>query len=108
MELYFACILGALAIVAWGHSLLFTIPLFIFAWVIQEFLNHRDKPQVDNKQISLYNVSIMKKEILNFEMPKLKHRAHQILFAENTPFTPKVVKNKTTYNRKSKHKNKDL
>jgi len=50
----------------------------------------------------------MKKEILNFEMPKLKHRAHQILFAENTPFTPKVVKNKTTYNRKSKHKNKDL
>lgn len=44
MELYYAFIIGAIAVVAYGHSFIFTIPLFIFAWVIQEFLNHRNKP----------------------------------------------------------------
>jgi hypothetical protein len=59
---------------------------------------------VDSKYMFLYNVSIMKKQVITFAIPKLKHRAHYALFAENTPFQPKVVKNKTTYTRKAKHK----
>jgi hypothetical protein len=51
---------------------------------------------------------MMKRELITFVTPgKLKHRMHKVLFAENTPFKPKVVKNKTTYTRKSKHKNQD-
>ena len=55
----------------------------------------------------LYTVSMMKRELITFVTPQLKHRMHKVLFAENTPFKPKVVKNKTTYTRKSKHKNQD-
>jgi hypothetical protein len=51
---------------------------------------------------------MMKRELITFVTTgKLKHRMHKVLFAEDTPFKPKVVKNKTTYTRKSKHKNQD-
>ena len=33
-----------------------------------------------------------------------KTRAHLVLFAKDTPFKPKVVKNKKAYVRKPKHK----
>lgn len=35
-------------------------------------------------------------------------RAHYLLFAENSPFKPKAVKRKDTYNRKQKHRNKEF
>jgi len=37
-----------------------------------------------------------------------KTRAHFVLFAENTPFKPKVVKSKKEYTRKQKHKGRDV
>ena len=46
----------------------------------------------------------MKKEIIEFRMPKLKHRAHYALFAEDSPFKPKVVQRKDLYKHKPKHK----
>ena len=49
----------------------------------------------------------MKTQILSFTLEKPKHRAHRVLFQENTPFKPKVVKRKDTYKRKPKH-NKPL
>jgi hypothetical protein len=45
----------------------------------------------------------MKREILSFKIEQPKHRAHRVLFDENTPFKPKVVKSKTGYQRKPKH-----
>jgi len=36
-----------------------------------------------------------------------KTRAHFVLFAENTPFKPKVVKSKKTFKRNPKHKGRD-
>lgn len=35
-------------------------------------------------------------------------RAHFLLFAEDSPFKPKSVKRKDTYNRKIKHPKKEL
>jgi hypothetical protein len=48
----------------------------------------------------------MKKQILSFIVEQPKHRAHRVLFQENTPFKPKVVQSKIAYNRKPKHKNR--
>jgi hypothetical protein len=49
-------------------------------------------------------MGIMKKELLSFTVKEPKHRAHRVLFCENTPFKPKVVKSKKgNYTRKSKH-----
>ena len=49
----------------------------------------------------------MKKEILSFVVAKTKHRMHRVLFQTDTPFKPKVVKDKTLYKRKSKHRNSE-
>lgn len=46
----------------------------------------------------------MKREIISFKIDKPKHRAHRVLFDENTPFKPKVVKSKIQYQRKPKHR----
>jgi len=37
------------------------------------------------------------------KVPK-KHRAHFVLFAQNTPFKPKRVESKIKYKRNPKHK----
>jgi hypothetical protein len=48
------------------------------------------------------------KKILSFTVEKPKSRNHYMLFCENTPFTPKVEKNKKKeYKRKPKHR-KDI
>lgn len=50
----------------------------------------------------------MKRELLSFTVKQPKHRAHRILFCEDTPFKPKVVESKKgVYNRKQKHRNKN-
>jgi len=47
----------------------------------------------------------MKKELLKFTVEQPKHRAHRVLFCENTPFKPKVVKSKKNeYRRNEKHR----
>ena len=46
----------------------------------------------------------MKKQILSFIVEQPKHRAHRVLFQENTPFKPKVVQSKIAYRRNLKHK----
>lgn len=48
----------------------------------------------------------MKRKNLSFTVEQPKHRAHIVLFCRNTPFTPKVVKSKTGYQRKTKHPNR--
>ena len=48
----------------------------------------------------------MKKQILSFTVKEPKHRAHRVLFDENTPFKPKVVQSKVQYRRKDKHPNR--
>jgi len=56
----------------------------------------------------MYNLSIMKKELLKFTVEQPKHRAHRVLFCEDTPFKPKVVESKKNkYNRQPKHRNKN-
>lgn len=53
-------------------------------------------------------MGIMKKELLSFTVKEPKHRAHRVLFCENTPFKPKVVQSKKgEYIRRAKHRNKD-
>jgi hypothetical protein len=48
-----------------------------------------------------------KNTTIRFEVPRARTRAHFVLFAENSPFRPKTVKNKRgTYVRKPKHPNK--
>lgn len=43
---------------------------------------------------------------ISFKVPKLKHRAHKVLFDNDLPFQPKVVHpKKSQYNRKPKHRN---
>jgi len=49
----------------------------------------------------------MKTQILTFTIEKPKHRAHRVLFQEDTPFKPKVVKRKDGYKRRQKHVNRD-
>lgn len=48
-------------------------------------------------------MGIMKKQTISFKIPQVKHRAHFVLFAENSPFKMKVVKRKDLYQRKPKH-----
>jgi len=48
-------------------------------------------------------MGIMKKQTISFTIPKVKQRAHFVLFAEDSPFKPKVVKRKDLYQRKPKH-----
>jgi hypothetical protein len=46
----------------------------------------------------------MAKQIISFSIPRSKTRAHRVLFAENTPFKPKVVELKNKYQRQPKHR----
>jgi hypothetical protein len=48
----------------------------------------------------------MKREILSFTVKEPKHRAHRVLFQNDTPFKPKVVESKVQYRRKDKHPNR--
>lgn len=50
----------------------------------------------------------MKSKILSFIVPQPKHRVHRVLFQEDTPFKPKVVKSKTVYKRREKYQKKDI
>ena len=46
----------------------------------------------------------MKRKTISFTIEQPKHRAHRVLFSDNTPFKPKVVQpKKGMYIRKSKH-----
>lgn len=46
----------------------------------------------------------MKKDVISFRIEKPKHRAHRVLFEDNSPFKYKVVHpKKTQYNRRPKH-----
>jgi hypothetical protein len=49
----------------------------------------------------------MKRKVISFKIEPIKHRAHRVLFCEDTPFKPKVVESKKSYNRKQKHRNKN-
>lgn len=50
----------------------------------------------------------MKREILSFKLEPMKHRAHRVLFDDDTPFKPKVVKpKKGQYQRRPKHRNQN-
>lgn len=50
----------------------------------------------------------MKREIISFKIERPKHRAHRVLFQDDTPFKPKVVKSKKgEYSRRPKHRNDD-
>ena len=49
----------------------------------------------------------MKKDIISFQIQAPKHRAHRVLFDDDTPFKPKVVRSKKgQYQRTMKHRNK--
>jgi len=52
----------------------------------------------------MYNTRMDKKFTIKIEKPK--SRNHYMLFCENTPFKPKVVKSKKSFKRNSKHKGK--
>lgn len=43
---------------------------------------------------------------MNKRKQKMKTRAHNVLFAKDTPFKPKVVKSKAKYQRRPKHRGK--
>jgi hypothetical protein len=45
----------------------------------------------------------MERKIVKFKVPAVKHRAHYVLFADDSPFKPKVVQCKNQYRRKPKH-----
>ena len=49
----------------------------------------------------------MKRKILSFTVEQPKHRAHKVLFSNNTPFKPKVVQSKVSYKRNTKHRIKN-
>lgn len=44
---------------------------------------------------------------MNRNKTKVKSRAHYILFAPDSPFTPKKEKTPKIYHRKTKHRNRD-
>jgi hypothetical protein len=49
---------------------------------------------------------VKSKHTIRFKQPMNPDpRAHLVLFAEGTPFKPKVVESKKKYVRKSKHRN---
>ena len=45
----------------------------------------------------------MKREVISFTT-QVKPRAHRVLFDNDLPFKPKVVKSKMLYKRQQKHK----
>lgn len=45
----------------------------------------------------------MKRETFSFKIEQPKHRAHRVLFDEDSPFKPKRVERKDGYRRKDKH-----
>jgi hypothetical protein len=47
------------------------------------------------------------KHKFTFEAPQIKHRAHRVLFEENSPFKPKSVQAKNKYKRRPKN-NRDV
>ena len=49
----------------------------------------------------------MNNKVITFNIPKVKHRNHFVLFSENSPFKPKKVERKDGYKRKPKFVNKD-
>jgi len=44
---------------------------------------------------------------LTYKEQRPTSRAHFVLFAEDSPYKPKLVKRKDTYKRQPKHRNKD-
>lgn len=46
------------------------------------------------------------KNVISFRIDKPKHRAHKVLFENDTPYKPKVVNPKNVYKRKQKHRQK--
>jgi hypothetical protein len=48
----------------------------------------------------------MNKDVLSFNIPRVKRRDPLGLFVEDTPFKQKVVKRKDQFQRKPKHQNK--
>ena len=64
---------------------------------------------LDNKYHLLYNNGIMKKDIISFRIEPIKSRRHRALFDDELPFKHRVEKSKKgQYNRRPKHKNRDL
>ena len=62
---------------------------------------------VDTLSFWTYNrVNKESKVKIIIKLPK-KHREHFVLFAENTPFKPKVVQSKKQFKRNPKHKGRD-
>lgn len=49
-------------------------------------------------------MGIMKIQIQSHKFQRPNSRAHFILFSEESPYKPKVVKRKDVYKRKAKHK----
>jgi len=49
----------------------------------------------------------MNKQVITFKLPRTKHRAHRVLFEEDTPFMPKKVERKDLYKRKPKFVQKE-
>ena len=49
----------------------------------------------------------MKTRTIRISIEQPKHRAHRVLFQEGTPFRMKVVRDKTQYTRKTKHRGRD-
>lgn len=49
----------------------------------------------------------MTREKITFKVPQVKQRMHRMLFDDDSPFRPKVVNRKDTYERRPKHKNKN-
>ena len=63
---------------------------------------------VDTQFHFAHNTHMMKKNTIQFELPKRRTRAHFVLFAENSPFKQKVVESKRSYRRAPKHRNQPL
>ncbi len=59
------------------------------------------------EELCNYMDDIVRKQVISFKIPQVKHRVHYALFAEDTPFKPKVVKRRDTYKRKPKYVNRD-
>ena len=45
----------------------------------------------------------MKREILTFTVQRPKVRAHRVLFQDDSPFVPRVERNRRDYCRRAKH-----
>lgn len=50
-----------------------------------------------------YGMTMKTNQTIKFEMPRVRTRAHMVLFCEGTPFKPKRVENKKAYVRRAKH-----